>query len=474
MNKLLRVIPLLFMLLVSSAAEDTYLPKNAETVTEEKLTEEDKVALAKFFAKDKIRRIDSLVTLANKKNQFHGAVLVSSKGRILYSGAVGTANFETKEALSPKDVFQLASVSKQFTGVAVMMLAEKGKIDYDAEVRDYIPGFPYRYITVRHLLNHTSGLPNYFYLVEHKWKGEGIPGNDDVLNLLKKHTFPLYFRPGTRYDYSNTGYVVLASIVEKVSGQRFDEFMSENVFEPLDMKNSFVYSSAYEKEYPARLKGYYKRGWRYWVFEEDLTDGAVGDKNVYSTLDDLHKWDMGLYSDKLLKRETLEEGFSPVEFKRKKIPYGFGFRLMEQQGRQVIYHNGLWHGFKTGLARFVEDSSSVILLSHANCAGKSLLQHQLEQIALEESIPGPTQQLVYKVLNEGVEGALDALAQIKEQALENSLQELEGIENLFLERGKLQTAQRVSYLRQRIRPVIAGLEGQKEDNPPGLVSVSIP
>ena len=201
---------------------------------------------------------------------------------------------------------------------------------------------------------------------------ERIPYNDDVLILINKHKLHLYFSPGTRFNYSNTGYVVLAAIIEKVSQLSYGEFLKKHIFEPLDMHNSFVYSPAMNKKPHNILSGYRVWGRRYRKIPHTVNDGAVGDKGVYSTMNDLFKWDQALYSNQLLTEENKKRAFNPVTLKNGyQYPYGFGFRLKDLDSGKTVYHYGKWNGFRTGLIRFVEDSSTVVILNHTNRAGNS-------------------------------------------------------------------------------------------------------
>lgn len=337
-----------------------------------------------LYAQAKGQKIDSVLQYAYKRLGFHGAVLASKDGKLLYQGAVGTANFNTGEELKTADVFQLASVSKQFTAMCIMMLHEQGKLSYDDSLVKYIPNIPYRDITIRHLLNHTSGLPNYMWLVEHKWPEERNPYNDDVIDMLVNHNLPRYFSAGRRFDYSNTGYVLLASIVEKVSGQRFDDFVTSNIFEPLHMANSYVYCTGLNKPEPQHVLGYEKQWKRYRVYGEDPNNGTVGDKNVFSTVHDLYLWDQALNNHTLVSQSTLDEAFGPGQTrKQREIPYGFGFRLKQDKNEHLVYHNGLWNGFRTAFIKDMNDGTTLILLNHTNSAAKSTVLKKLQDILKE-------------------------------------------------------------------------------------------
>ncbi len=334
-----------------------------------------------LFTGDLSERIDSVFTRFRKYHGFRGGLLVGFKGIQVYNNVYGKADYYEKNPVNRQMPFQLASVSKQFTSVSIMILAERGLLNYKDKVTDYIPEFPYPRITVKQLLNHTSGLPNYMWLLEHKWdKADKIPANEDVIQLLAKHQTSLYFTPGRRYDYSNTGYAVLASVVERVSGKLFPDFVDQNIFKPLGMEKSFVYSSALDRDFPQKVSGHYYRYRRFYRISETVHDGIYGDKGVYSTAADLFKWDQALYDGSLLSAATLDEAFTKVKVRRRHYPYGYGFRLKEVDGKKVVYHTGLWEGFRTNLMRYVEDHNTIIVLNNTNYKNNNSLIKKIEGI----------------------------------------------------------------------------------------------
>ncbi|WP_240676200.1 serine hydrolase domain-containing protein [Botryobacter ruber] len=308
-------------------------------------------------------QVDSIFRYLHRKKGFNGTVLVTKYDQVLYKGAFGYADFSRKDTLTTQTAFQLASVSKQFTAMAIMMLQEQGRLQYDDSVQQYIPGFPYKGITIRHLLTHRSGLPDYTYLSDKHWPNRKIAlTNDDALYLLKAHQPTIYFKPDKRFYYSNTGYLVLASIVEKASSISYATFVRKNIFEPLQMKNTFTYSSLAaqtEKVATGHLSGKRKR-------TPDYLDNVLGDKGIYSTVEDLYKWDQALYTQQLVKQETLAEAFTGNgQVSKKTEDYGFGWRIRQvDSGDTVVYHGGLWHGYNTYFLRNPKDRSTVIVLSN--------------------------------------------------------------------------------------------------------------
>ncbi len=329
-------------------------------------------------------KLDSLLKRINKRHDFHGSLLVAKNGKVLYENYVGYADFQKKELLNEASVFQLASVSKQFTAAAIMLLYERNQIQLTDTVNKYFPDFPYENITIKNLLNHTSGLPRYFWVAEHEWKQEKAPTNSEMMALLESSKAQRYFKPGRNFDYSNTGYFVLASIVEKVTGKSFSVFVKKNIFEPLDMKDSFVLSSENNSTVENRLDGYrLYRGWRHLKINNTVNDAIVGDKNVYSSSKDLFKWTLGLSSGKLLSKESLNLMHAKGEtIYGRKVPYGFGLRI-NTKDQNTIYHYGKWNGFSTGLTQYQDDELVVIILEHTSYNAMSSLNKKVKKIIIE-------------------------------------------------------------------------------------------
>ena len=329
-------------------------------------------------------KLDSLLHRINKRHDFHGSLLVAKKGKILYDSHVGFADFKKKEPLKESSVFQLASVSKQFTAAAIMLLYEQNKIQLTDTVNKYFPNFPYENITIKNLLNHTSGLPKYFWVAEHEWKQTKAPTNSEMMKLLESSKAQRYFKPGRKFNYSNTGYFVLASIIEKVSGTSFSAFLKKNIFEPLDMKDSFVFSSENENVIENHLDGYrLYRGRRHLKINNTVNDAIVGDKNVYSSSKDLYKWVVGLNSGKLLSKESLHLMYSEGKtVDGRKVPYGFGLRI-NTKDQNMIYHYGKWNGFSTGLTQYQEDELVVIILEHTSYNAMASLNKKVKKIIIE-------------------------------------------------------------------------------------------
>jgi CubicO group peptidase (beta-lactamase class C family) len=329
-------------------------------------------------------KMDSLLKRINKRHDFNGAVLIAKNEKIVYSNQIGIADFKEKAPLHKESIFQLASVSKQFTAAAIMLLTERDKIKLTDTVNVYFPDFPYKNVTIKNLLNHTSGLPKYFWVAEHKWNQEKAPINSEMMALLETSNVQRFFKPGRNFDYSNTGYFVLASIVEKVSGISFSAFLKSNIFEPLQMKNSYVYSFENDSIRKNQLNGYrLHRGWRHIKIRGSVNDAIVGDKNVYTTAEDLYRWTQGLNTGRLLTKESLELMYSKGEtVYGREVPYGFGFRI-DTKGQKSIYHHGKWNGFSTGLTKYLEDDLVVIVLEHTSYRGMQSLKKKIRKIVTE-------------------------------------------------------------------------------------------
>jgi CubicO group peptidase (beta-lactamase class C family) len=309
-------------------------------------------------------RFDSLFSDLARTRGFNGTVLVGLYGNAVYKQAFGYSDLRTKDPLNIRSVFQIASVTKQFTAVAVMMLQERGLLNYDDSVQRFIPDFPYKNITVRQLLAHRSGLPNYMYFSGKYWKNKRQPlSNDHLLDMMKRYKPGLEFLPDRRYKYSNTGYAVLASIVERVSGVSFDEFLEANIFLPLGMNSTFVFNPANKKTIEYQTKGHAKNKRTY---PTDYLDGITGDKGIYSTVEDLFLWDQALYTESLVGQSTLDEAFIPSSYDvKRENNYGFGWRIDTlDNGSKVVYHGGWWRGYNSLFIRRLDDHTTIIILSN--------------------------------------------------------------------------------------------------------------
>lgn len=328
-----------------------------------------------LFAQAKSEKINSLMKYCNINLQFNGNILVAEHGKIIYHHSFGIANFDPVGSLNLGSQFRLGSVSKQFTAMAIMILEERGKLNYDDDINIYLPEFPYKKITIRHLLTHTSGLPDYISLFDQYWDTEKkddsdkkIADNEDVLTMLcKYHKDPL-FNPGEKWQYCNTGYVILALIVNRVSGEPFEKFLYDNIFKPLNMTNTLVYSAIRNDSITNRVYGYSlaMNGVDYIPNDFHYLNGVAGDGGVYSTTGDLFKWDQALYTEKLVSRQTLKKAFTPVALNNgTTFNYGFGWSIdTSLTGKKCVRHGGSWVGFRTYILREIQDNNTIILLTN--------------------------------------------------------------------------------------------------------------
>jgi len=311
----------------------------------------------------------------NEKGFTTGNILVYKDGEIVYQNEDGLRTIAPKEPLTLNSQFRLASVSKQFTGMAIMKLKEAGELEYDQTVKSILPEFPYDSITVRHLLHHTSGLTDYEQVIHANWKPEDatktyILGNDEIIKEFYRVSPELDFKSGERWEYSNTGYLFLASIVEKISGKHFGVFLKENIFEPLAMNNTVLYKYQQEPDptMPNRVFGY-KRA----LNQEDLelndyniVNDVRGDGGIYSTLEDLFKWNQALVNHTIIPKSYLDEAWSPgVLNNGEQTNYGFGWEIRSKENEpKVVSHSGGWVGFVTFLHNSVDDNDGFVLLTN--------------------------------------------------------------------------------------------------------------
>ena len=296
---------------------------------------------------------------------FNGVVLITEKNHIIYKKAFGYADLQKRDSLEIGSQFQLASVSKQFTSMAIMMLKERGLLSYYDHVTRFYPDFPYPNVTIRHLLTHRAGLADYRWFIDPLWPDKNKPlSNQEMMRQFAKNKPDPYFQAGSHHSYSNTGYAILAAIVEKISGVTFSSFMRQAVFEPLGMKHTLVYSKCDQDCLPGNVCGYERNG--RWKAPNDCFNGITGDKNVFSTVDDLYKWDQALYGNQLVKQTTLAEAFKPGSPELKGWRnYGFGWRINRTNPEKlIVYHSGWWRGFRTFFMRNVTDQNSIVVLSN--------------------------------------------------------------------------------------------------------------
>ena len=328
------------------------------------------------LGKPNVARRNTMVEKAfqtmRREQGLNGTVLYAEGGRVLYRGAFGWRNLiKANDSIRIDDQFQLASVSKMFTAEAIMLLYAQGKLDYEDDITKYIPEFPYQGITIRHLLNHRSGLSRYEVLADERWPDRGVPAsNDDIIRLYAEFKPDPYNKPDVTFHYTNVNYALLGTIVERISGQHFEDFMKDQVFTPLGMERSYIYSLRGVE----RLTTYVntdvqghdllRKGAR--RAQDDYLNGVVGDKMMYSTIDDLYRFSQALDYELFLPDSIQQEAFRPGSPEWKKGEnYGFGWRMSDKHPG-VLYHFGWWKGYRTFFIRDVEKGRVLIALTNTD------------------------------------------------------------------------------------------------------------
>jgi len=333
------------------------------------------------ITKKEAEKIDELINYSHENGMFNGAILVSQNGKIIYENALGYADKNSGRKLNNESVFYLASVSKQFTTMAIMILKEQNKLSYDDKLSKYFPEFlDYADdITIKQLMNHTSGIQDHYSLGLYK------PGltNNDVFEVLVQQE-ELDFLPGEKFSYSNGGYVLLSLIVEKASGMPFNKFMEANIFKPLGMKSTLVYDESNPK-IKNRAIGYNQSGEL-----DDYEIYTTGAGGIYSNIEDLHLWDQALYTEKLVSKATLEEAFTPAVLNNgEETNYGYGWTIIEKDDHKEVQHSGGLSGYRTFIKRNLNDNSGFIILTNYDDA----LNLSAIAIALDDILEGENYQL---------------------------------------------------------------------------------
>jgi len=336
------------------------------------------VALSGFpaFSQVSSTQIDAIFSSLKSGNAPGAAVLVIRNGRPVFRRGYGVTDRRTLHPIDAYTNFRLASLTKQFTATAIMLLVHDGRLHYEDHLTDFFPEFPTygKSITVRNLLNHTSGLPDYEDLLTARYPNttdDQIPQIHDagVLKLLEQQTAGK-FAPGTKWEYSNSGYVVLGLIVEKVSGKSFGRFLQERIFAPLKMTNTLAYEKG-KNAVPHRAYGYTCEKQTCRETDQSSTSATLGDGGIYASLDDLAKWDAALRDHTLLSAAETRPALTPVEptggaaaSSDGPVSYGFGWFLNPYQGHPRMFHDGETMGFRSTIQRFPSDKLTVIVLAN--------------------------------------------------------------------------------------------------------------
>ncbi|MCT3762157.1 serine hydrolase domain-containing protein [Elizabethkingia anophelis] len=350
------------------------------------------IAVSSFVYGQKEKKLDSLFTSLYAAKEFNGNVLVAEKGKVIYEKSFGLANEKTKQKLDKNTVFELASVSKQFTAMGIVQLEKEGKLSYNDPLTKYFPELSfYKPITIDNLLYHTSGLPDYMSLFDKNWDKKKFATNKDIVEMLAKYKPELLFVPGDKYEYSNTGYALLGLIIEKVSKQSYGDYLNKKIFKPLGMANTRVYRSRYKPEkisnyalgYVVDSLGNKKLlddlGKEYYTY---YLDGIVGDGMVNSTTGDLLKWDRALYGDKLVNQKDKDLIFSSIVTKdNKDTRYGYGWAIdTKYPFGKIANHSGGWAGYITFIERDLDYDKTIIILQNNDSEAASSPVKQLRNI----------------------------------------------------------------------------------------------
>ena len=297
------------------------------------------------------------------RSGFNGGIIASKNGNIVFEAYRGTGHLPGKDTIAETTAFHIASVSKTFTAMTVLKLWQDGRLNIDDELSKYFPSFNYPGVTVRSLLNHRSGLPNYVYFMEQLgWDKSTVVTNADVLNWMvdRKADLTNISSPNTHFTYCNTNYALLALLIEKVTGEKYGAYLAKTFFVPLGMQHTFVFDTAQQASV---IPSY---DWRNRLMSFNFLDAVYGDKNIYSTPRDLLIWDRALRSGKFFTQATLEQAYAPYSNEKAGIRnYGLGWRMnIYPAGKKMIYHNGWWHGNNAAFVRLLTDTVTIIVVSN--------------------------------------------------------------------------------------------------------------
>lgn len=358
--KVFAVLFILFLALFYFADSRLREEKTAPTTSYIKEIEENPV----LSSEDLILKASSekFYTQTLLRSRFNGGILVARNGKIIFEAYNGLDQVLKGDSITEHTAFHLASVSKTITAMALLKLFEEKGLSIDQPVNNFLNRFPFPKISVRNLLNHRSGLPNYVHFVESLgWDSKKTLSNQDILQLLiEKSNLLNTGRPDAYFDYCNTNYALLALIIEKVSAVSFSSYLDKTIFKPLNMENSFVFTI---DKADSVLQSYkFNNQKEPFMF----LDAVYGDKNIYSTPRDMMKWDMALYDTSFFSKKITDEAFKGYSYERKGVKnYGLGWRLYEMpSGKKIIYHNGWWHGNNTVFSRLPQDTTAIIVLGN--------------------------------------------------------------------------------------------------------------
>ncbi len=310
------------------------------------------------FALTKGDQIEDLMLRYNELGEFNGSILIIEHGKLIYENTLGFSDFEQHEPLDAYTPFYLASIAKPFTALGILMMVEEGKIALDDKLQRFFPVLPanYQSITIHQLLTHTSGVKDYFKMKE---LPRGLT-NMQVINWLMA-TPTLDFAPGTKYRYSNSGYVLLAMVLQVASGQLYEDFMQERIFNPLQMEHSFVLTER------NTLPGVIAKGYTAKLKPDEYTLHTYGDGGVFSTANDLAKWSRALTTYSLVSAELMQQAYTPVQLANGQVHrYGYGWDIGNNLEGKLVFHTGGLAGYRTYIERQLATGNVLILLTNTS------------------------------------------------------------------------------------------------------------
>ena len=362
-------ISLLFLVLSSCNKEkkkielnDAQLPKSTLPVMKP-LKESEPKLTAQYIQTKKVS-IDSFYKKNWPNNSANGSFLVAKNGQIIYEQYEGYSNFRAKTLITKSTPLHIASVSKVITATAILKLVNAKRIELDQKVNTILKEFPYPDVTIRTLLNHRSGMRNYAYFTDRDktvWDRHNILTNQDILSIMATKNIGLEFKTDTRFSYCNTNYAMLALIIEKITKLSYKDAMHQIIFQPLGMKNTYVFD--YERDKDSAVTSY--KGNKVEI-GKDYLDAIYGDKNIYSTPRDLLKFDRARSSSKFLNPDLQKQVYQEYSNERKGTKnYGLGIRMINwQTGQNFYFHNGWWHGNTSSYITLRKEGVTIIALSN--------------------------------------------------------------------------------------------------------------
>ena len=360
-------IPIFFFFFLS--CNEYTKPSSKEIIQEEKI-ENHSDSLASIIDTTLIdkreKKIISFFKRKYKSRVFNGNILFAEKGKVIAHTSFGYANFRKKEKLSINHSFQLASASKPVTAVATLQLIEKGQLSLEDTIQKFFPKFPYQNITIHQLLSHRSGMSQYTHFCDRPdsiWPNKNKTiNNDNVLKIMSDIVPLINYPPNKRYYYCNTNYLILASVIEKISGMKFNDYLKKYIFNPIGMENTVLYNRTNLQELKLPVQGYEGRI----PWEDVYLNGCVGDKGVYSTTMDLLKFDRALKHNLIISDSIKELAFTKKNKNfRNNHNYGYGFRLkFTEKFGKIVYHTGWWKGFRSYFINIPEKDQTIIVLNN--------------------------------------------------------------------------------------------------------------